>query len=61
MLHEADDGPTFARRVSPLEDNDEALLFFLQRPTSSSSKLWDMFSAPTGLSRPPSAEGTKTP
>jgi hypothetical protein len=26
MLHEADDGPAFARRVSLLEDNDEPLL-----------------------------------
>ena len=29
MLHAADDGPAFAGGVSPLEDNDEPLLFFL--------------------------------
>jgi len=32
MLHEADDGPDFARRVSPLEDNDEPLYLFAPSP-----------------------------
>jgi len=119
MLHEADDGPAFAGGVSPLEDNDEPLPFFLHPalqfdeldlerellplvllalhahavrvaaapkrlgrdlarqngivdvetrnsssgPTSSSSKLWDMFPRPPFGTDPPtiSVEGTKAP